>query len=420
MENNNDDGVVKVDLGNLQAADVQETVHKVNLDAPASASEQDNTDQDGVTKVNMESAQADSEESENENSSDSAVNTSGSSIDDFAEQSSDDASISSESGDSDSEISILEEITEIDEDTTIESKEGDNESQATIPSTEDSAGPILPENVEKLVEFINETGGTIEDYVKLNVDVDTLDDAEVLREYHKALEPSLDSDEIDLIMEDLYDVDEDIMDDREMKRKLIDKKRDLGKAKKHLQSQKDKYYDEIKAGSSLTPDQKKAVDFFNRHSEAQEADLTSRTQKQTIFADKTNKLFNEEFKGFEFKVGEKRYRYNVKDVEGTKLAQSNIENFTKKYLGDEGSLKDEKGYHKALFTAMNADAIADHFYKQGQADAVKTSSANKKNIDMDGRKSHGKSVPSTSGVKARVVAVEKGKSPGKLRFKTYQ
>ena len=242
----------------------------------------------------------------------------------------------------------------------------------------------------------------------------------MLRKYHASLEPSLDSEEIDIIMEDLYDGDEDDLTDRELKRQIIAKKRDLGKAKKHLQGLKDKYYDEIKAGSSLTPDQKKAVDFFNRHNEAQEADLKSRTQKQQIFTDKTNKLFNDEFKGFEFKVGEKRYRYNVKDVKGTKAAQSSIENFTKRYLGDDNSLKDEKGYHKALFTAMNADAVADHFYKQGQADAIKNLAKDKKNIDMGPRKGHGKNVPSSGQIRARTVSVEKGHESGKLRFKSFK
>lgn len=418
MENNNDDGVVKVDLSTAQPADTQETVHKVNLGAPTSTEEIDNQDNDAEDQASDTATSEESEAAPEETTGESDSSGASDSIDELTDVSVDSAAAGSETSVDDLENTLLEEIT--DEDTSDDDKELINESSSDSASEEDISAPVLPENVEKLVEFINETGGTIEDYVKLNVDVDSLDEVELLREYHKSLEPSLDSDEIDLIMEDLYDVDEDIMSDREMKRKSIDKKRDLGKAKKHLQSQKDKYYDEIKAGSSLTPDQKKAVDFFNRHSKDQEADLKSRTRKQQIFADKTNKLFNEEFKGFEFKVGEKRYRYNVKDVEGTKTAQSNIENFTKKYLGDDNSLKDEKGYHKALFTAMNADAIADHFYKQGQADAIKSSAASKKNIDMGGRKNHGKAVPATGGMKARVVAVDKGTTPGKLRFKKYQ
>jgi hypothetical protein len=419
MENTNDDGVAKVDLSQAQPAPAAETVHKVNLGAPVSTDDNDQTKGD---EAKNQADDPDLSKGGGDAAPDGATNGDNTSGSDSADQPANNTGTPGDSGDGQDDTGadatgILEEITDADED---ENKTISSADASTTAGQTDVPAPILPENIEKLVDFVNETGGTIEDYVKLNVDVDSLGEEELLREYHASLEPSLDKEEIDLIMEDLYDVDEDEMTDRELKRKSIDKKRDLAKAKKHMQSQKDKYYDEIKAGSSLTPDQKKAVDFFSRHNEAQEADQKSRTQKQQIFTEKTNEVFNEEFKGFEFKVGEKRFRYNVKDAEGTKIAQSDIENFTKKYLGDDNSLKDGKGYHKALFTAMNADAIADHFYKQGQADAIKSSAASKKNIDMGGRKSHPKAAPATDGVRARVVAVDKGTSPGKLRFKTYQ
>lgn len=418
MKNNNDDGVAKVNLTTAEAiGEVQETVHKVNLGAPLNPeNENENPENDGEDQT------ADSESS-NETKGDSetpAGDDTATAVDDSDDSVTNDSdtvnSTDDQADNSDLDSDFLEEIT--DEEEVVEDSISADDNDDTVV-TEEKEVSVLPENIQKLADFMNETGGTIEDYVKLNVDLDSLNEEEMLRQYHASLEPSLDSEEIDIIMEDLYEVDEDEMTDREMKRKSIEKKRDLGKAKQHLQDQKDKYYDEIKAGSSLTQDQKKAVDFFNRHNEAQEADLKSRAQKQQIFTDKTNKLFNEEFKGFEFKVGEKRYRYNVKDVEGTKTTQSSIENFTKKYLGDDNALKDEKGYHKALFTAMNADAIADHFYKQGQADAIKSSATSKKNIDMGGRKNHGKAVPPTGGMKARVVTVEKGPSSGKLKFKSF-
>jgi hypothetical protein len=407
MNDNNDANVAKVDLSTAPSADATQTIHKVNLGAPTSTDANDQNQDDDPNDDPAGNGDATNVEPDGNDSND-----------DSNDASTDDDTGEGQANTSSTGSGVLEEIdddSDEDEDTTNSSSNEDTDaSKADVPT------PVLPENIEKLVDFVNETGGTIEDYVKLNVDIDSLGEEKLLREYHSSLEPSLDSEEIDLIMEDLYEVDEDDMTDRELKRKSIDKKRDLAKAKKHMQEQKDKYYDEIKAGSSLTPDQKKAVDFFNRHNEAQEADQKSRTQKQQIFAEKTNEVFNKEFKGFEFKVGEKRFRYNVKDAEGTKIAQSNIENFTKKYLGDDNSLKDGKGYHKALFTAMNADAIADHFYKQGQADAVKSFDASKKNIDMGGRKTHGKAVPPTGGLTAKVVAVDKGTSPGKLKFKTYQ
>jgi hypothetical protein len=294
----------------------------------------------------------------------------------------------------------------------------DDEESATQDAAQDTAQDkpetTLPENVQKLVEFINDTGGSVEDYVKLNKDIDSLDETQLLKEYHQALEPELDADEIDFLMEDLYASDEDIDEERDIKKKSIAKKRDLNKAKKHLQGLKDKYYDEIKAGSKLTPDQKKAVDFFDRHNSENEENTKTKAHRSEVFKQKSDNLFSEKFKGFEFEVGEKKYRYNVKNPSEVKAAQSDINNFAKKYLGDDNTLKDAKGYHKALFTAMNADEIANHFYQQGKADAITTSAKKAKNIKMDARGVHEK--VNSTGFKARVVDSD-NVAPGKLRIK---
>tara|TARA_R110002073_G_scaffold142403_1_gene294290 strand:- start:36235 stop:37482 length:1248 start_codon:yes stop_codon:yes gene_type:complete len=413
MKDNNDDGVHKVNLATTQPDATDDTVHKVDLSKPPSGDGDQGDDQDD--------AAADDANDQNNNQDDDQNDDDQSGTDD-----SDDADDAADDNDADDDDdshddSQLEDITDVDDaDDADDAGDADDADDTSQDDDQNDNSPALPENIQKLADFINDTGGTIEDYVKLNKDIDSLDERQLLREYHQSLEPSLDAEELDIIMEDLYDSDEDEDSEREIKKKGITKKRDLTKAKKHLQGIKDKYYEEIKAGSSLTPDQKKAVDFFNRHSEVQETDLKSRTQKQKVFTEKTDKLFNEDFKGFEFKVGEKRYRYNVKDVAGTKKTQSSIENFTKKYLGDDNALNDEKGYHKAIFTAMNADAIAEHFYKQGGADAVKNSAANKKNIDMGNRKAHDKNVPSTGKMKARVVTADKGQSTGKLKFKSFK
>ena len=280
-----------------------------------------------------------------------------------------------------------------------------------------STGAEVPEGMESLVEFLADTGGTLEDYVKLNQDVDSLDEETLLRQYHKDLEPELTDEEINFVMEEQYVTDE-LMDDKDIKKAALRKKRNISKAKKAVTDKKEKYFKEIKSGSKLTPDQQKAVEFFNRYTSEEQETTEARAKRQEVFTQKTDKFFNDEFKGFEYKVGEKKYRFNVKDVAGTKTTQSDINNFTKKYLGDDKALTDAKGYHKALFTAMNADAIADHFYKQGQADALKTSAAKAKNIDMNARGNHGTGIPNQGGVKAKVVASD-NPSPGRLRIKNW-
>jgi hypothetical protein len=271
----------------------------------------------------------------------------------------------------------------------------------------------LPEGLQKLVEFMNDTGGTLEDYVRLNQDVNSLDEVQLLREYYAITKPHLDKEEIDFIVSDNFYYDEDIDDERKVKRKKLAYKEELVKARKHLNSMKDQYYKDIKAGSRLNSDQQKAVDFFDRYNKEQEQQEHTLQKQQSLFVEKTNQVFGEEFKGFEYSVGDKRYRYNVKKADEVKNTQSDINNFVRKFLNKDNTIDDAKGYHKALFTAMNADAIANHFYEQGKTDAMKDSVSKSKNIDMQLRGQH-EGVTKVGGVTVRAVS---GDSSSKLRVK---
>lgn len=274
-------------------------------------------------------------------------------------------------------------------------------------------GRELPEGVEKLLSFMEETGGTLEDYSKLNKDYSSLSENEVLAEYYKQTKPHLDDVEVEFLIEDNFDYDEDIDEDVDVKRKRLAKKEAVADAKKHLDKDKNKYYQDLKAGSRLTEEQKKAVDFFDRYNKESEENAKVAEEQVSNFLNKTTSLFSNEFKGFEFNIGEKKFRYNVKDVSGVKDTQSDINNFVGKFLDESGNMNDAKGYHKSLFTAMNADAIANHFYEQGKADALKTSISKSKNINMDPRSSS--PVSDFDGVKVRVLG---GSSSSKLRMKT--
>jgi hypothetical protein len=274
-------------------------------------------------------------------------------------------------------------------------------------------GKKLPENIQKLVDFMEDTNGSIEDYVMLNKDNSLLNEDQLLKEYYKSTKKHLDSEEVDFLLEDTFSFDEDLDSDRDIKRKKLAKKEEVAKAKDHLDGLKTKYYDDIKAGSKLTEDQRKAVDFFDRYNKDSEETSKVATKRKTTFASKTEELFNNEFKGFEYEVGDKKYRFNVKNVSEVKNSQSDINNFAKKFLGEDQSLKDAKGYHKSLFTAMNADAVANHFYQQGKTDAIKDSLAKAKNIDMAPNIGHQPFV-SSDGFKAKVVS---GDDSSKLRIK---
>ena len=292
------------------------------------------------------------------------------------------------------ETPILEEVTkETEEEVVKETKEKVEEiatqAEEAIKDNLETGKP-LPENIQKLMNFMEETGGDLNDYVKLNQDYSKLDNQDLLHEYYKQTKPHLNNEEINFLMEDQFSFDEEVDDEKEIRRKKLALKEQVANAKSHLDGQKSKYYDEIKAGSKLTGEQQKAIDFFNRYNKESEATQKTVKTNSDIFTQKTNNVFNDKFKGFEYNVGDKKYRFNVNNAEEVKNTQSDISNFTKKFLDKNSALTDAKGYHKSLYTAMNADAVAKHFYEQGKADAMKNSIAKAKNVDMNPRQSHGK------------------------------
>jgi len=296
------------------------------------------------------------------------------------------------------ETPALEEITE---DETQEQVENLAEQAQDAMAEAQETGKPIPENLQKVVDFMEETGGTLEDYVRLNQDFSSYDDMTVLREYYKQTKSHLTDDEISFLIEDSFSYDEEEDEPREIKKKKIALKEQVANAKSHLDGQKSKYYEEVKAGSRLTSEQQKAVNFFNRYNKESEENKKIADKQTNTFKLKTQQVFNDKFKGFEYNVGDKKYRFNVKNANEIKETQSDINNFVKKFLNKENEMSDAKGYHKSLFTAMNPDAIAKHFYDQGKADAMKDSVAKAKNVSMDPRQSF--SNDNTSGPKVRVL-----------------
>jgi hypothetical protein len=270
-------------------------------------------------------------------------------------------------------------------------------------------GKQLPENIEKLVAFMEETGGTVEDYVRLNADYSNVNNVALLKEYYKNTKPHLDAEEVEFLLEDKFFFDEDIDDEREIKLKKLAFKDEISKAKTFLEEAKQKYYAEIKARPGVNAEQQKAVDFFNRYNNEQ----NKVAQQQDAFKKQTSNLFNNEFKGFEYNLGEKRFRYNVQNPNQVAETQSNIQTFVGKFLDKEGNVTDVPGYHKALYSAMNADKIAAHFYEQGKADAVKQVVSNSKNPSMDAPRTA--SEPFINGFKVKSIS---GQDSSKLRIQT--
>jgi len=352
---------------------IEEAITKVDLDNPPEENEvkEDNTNNEGVAPI-LEDANASQEQKE----------------------------VQSET--KTQEASALEEITEetkVEEAATV-AEEAIKESMET--------GQPLPENIQKLVDFMEDTGGDLNDYVKLNQDYAELDNQDLLHEYYKNTKPHLNNEEINFLMEDQFSFDEDIDDEKDIRRKKLALKEQVANAKTHLEETKSKYYADLKSGSKLTSEQQEAINFYNKSQE----ELQQHENAKSNFLNRTNKFFGDKFKGFEYNVGEKNYRFNVGDVNKIKETQSDINNFIGKFLDKNRQMADEAGYHKSLFTAMNSDVVAKHFYEQGKADALKESIATSKNINMDPRQELNNNID-TGVVKVRVL----GEDSSDFKFK---
>jgi hypothetical protein len=322
-----------------------------------------------------------------------------------------------ESKDSSNSKEVAEEVRASDEEvasplTVIEdTEEEEKESEVTKEEVEQAVQEqrVLPENIEKLVSFMEETGGTVEDYVRLNADYTNVDNKTLIREYYKQTKPHLDSEDVSLLLED-FDYDEEIDEPKDIRKKKIAFKEEAAKAKDFLEGLKSKYYDEIKLRPGVTQEQQKAMDFFNRYNEEQETVQA----KHKDFISRTKNLLNNDFEGFDFKVSDKKFKYSIKNPTQVAEVQSDITNFIKTFLNDKNEIIDTKGYHKALYAARNADTIAQHFYEQGKADAVKDVMAKSKNISTEPRQTASGDV-FINGLKVKAVS---GLDSSKLKIKT--
>jgi len=302
---------------------------------------------------------------------------------------------------------VIQEIT--DEEVVEETQKLTEDVQEAIAESKET-GRALPENIEKLVSFMEETGGTVEDYVRLNADYTNVDNNTLLKEYYKKTRPHLDAEEIQFLMEDNFSYDEELDDERDVRKRKLAFKEEVAKAKDYLETIKGKYYEEIKLRPGVTQEQQKAMDFFNRYNEEQ----SMAAQQHEKFKADTQKLFSDDFKGFDINVGEKKFRYGIQNVERVAENQSNINNLIKKFLNDDGEVVDTKGYHKAMYAAENIDKIAAHFYEQGKSDAVKEVVTNSKNPSTTPRQTTAGDV-FINGLKVKAIS---GLDSSKLKIKT--
>ena len=365
-------------------------VYKVNLDKPLNTEENAIQERE-TTKVSMDVPSKDSKEVDSEvriEPSEKETKKEEVAVNDVP----------------DSPLQLIE-----DEEETKEIEEPIALEEEKIPDVE---GKVLPENIDKLVKFMEETGGSVEDYVSLNRDVSKMDNVTLLREFYKNTKPHLDADDVEFLLNKNFAFDGEADDPQEVKAKQLAFKEELFNAQKHFKSSKEKYYADLKLRkqNDIPPEQREAIEHYDSYKQ-QKAESEVKVER---FKQQTDKVFNKDFKGFDFKVGENKYRYKVENPQKVKEFQYSINNWIGTHLNDKGDIKDVPNYHKSLFAAQNVDKIAGHFYEQGRADAIRESAKKAKNINMDPRKDNA-SMPktNTSGIRA----ISNDDNPNKLRVK---
>jgi len=370
-----DDGTIKIDLSKLKKFQEQN----------------ESTEEQSTDEVPVRDEQNTSEEVPEENKKEQ--------VEELAQQS-----------ETQEEV-ILEEVTK---EEIAETKKVEAETIVEQPVEEKQTEPqvVVPENLQDLVKFMEETGGSLEDYARLNADYSNIDNDTLLLEYYKNTKPHLNMEEINFLIEDNFQFDEELDEQRDIRKKKLAFKEEIARAKKHLTGLKDQYYKEVKLGSKLTREQQEAVSFYNKYSQEQQALGKAQKASAEHFKNATDNVFNQNFKGFDFNVGEKTYRFKVNDVQKTRQYQSDILNFVSEYVDDNNMMNDAKGYHKALYAAKNIDKIVKHFYDEGKADAIKETTMKAKNIDMSPRSAP--PVVNASGFKVKVL---NGEDTSRLKFK---
>jgi hypothetical protein len=268
-----------------------------------------------------------------------------------------------------------------------------------------------PEDIQKLISFMEETNGTLEDYVNLNKDYSDSKPTDLVYEYYRKTKPHLDESDISFMVQNKFGYDEEVAEDQEIKAKQLAFKEEVYNAQKYFESSKKEYYADLKLRkqNDIPEEYEKAFEYYKQ----QQSEKDDWTKQQEIFLEKTEKVFNDDFKGFDFQVEDKKFRFKIDNKQKIKEYQSDLKNFINEFVNEDGTLGDASSYHKALFAGRNADKIASHFYEQGRADAIKSQVKESKNIDMSPRTDNSV-ITTDSGDKIRVVS---GNSSDKLRIK---
>jgi len=268
----------------------------------------------------------------------------------------------------------------------------------------------LPEDVKAFIKFKEETGRGMDDYVKLNVNYDEMDQADLLRQYVKQEKPHFDEDDVSYYIESNYVALEDD-DDNVARKKKLDLKETIYKAKEHFNKLKENYYSPVESTGDVPEEYEKAFSFYSDYKKKQDKQEILSQKRGQFFLEQTNKLYDQ-IEGFEFDLGDSKQVYKINDKESAKKQTASLNEFVGKFLDKDGYIKDTAGYHRAMTIAAQPDQFAKYFYELGKANAVDGIVKETKNIDMTVKSNTGQ----TEDGRTRFRAVDSG-SGSSLKIK---
>jgi len=264
----------------------------------------------------------------------------------------------------------------------------------------------LPEDVKAYYEYRKKTGRGIEDYIKLNRDFDSMSEDQLLREYFLSTGEAIDSEDAEMMIED-YQWDEDLDEEKDIKKKKLALKKVVAKAKEFFTEQKEMYKQPLESSTvGISQSEKEEFEAYKQYIAQAKTQDEELQRRRDWYEQKTNEVF-QDFKGFDFKIGDTTFTFAPSSAAELKQNQLNTGNFINKFLDESGLLKDARGYHRALAVAMNPDRFAKFFYEQGMADATEDVTRKMKNVEMSERKAP--EVTRKDGVQIRAVNPSSGK-----------
>jgi hypothetical protein len=242
----------------------------------------------------------------------------------------------------------------------------------------------LPEDVSAFLKYKKETGRGIEDFMKLNVDYNAMDEDTLLYQYAKEQNPGLDPEEIKFELDTKFSYDEDFDDEKQVKKTKLERKKELNKAREYFNNLKEQYKVPLESREAFVPqDEKESYESYKQYKQAAASEQEELQRRSKVFAEKTNELFSDKFEGFKFNIDEnKAVTFKPAEAKVLLQEQSNVNNFLSKFIGEDGVLKDAEQFHRAIAIASNPDKFAKFFYEKGMTEAVETVSKESKNIDM--------------------------------------